>query len=87
MTLVASTVTVAASATQLLAVKTSRKWVVINNGDAAAIFIGPSTVATTTGIPIAAGASLTIEAPRDALFAISAAGTSANAVRLLETNG
>lgn len=91
MAISANGVTVAVTATLLSGPDTdnvSGQTVFITNSDAASIFVGPSTVTTATGYPVAAGASLPWPialSNGDAVYAISAAGTSANAVKVLRT--
>lgn len=62
--------------------------VFVTNGDAAAIFLGGSGVTTGTGYSLAAGTSLPWSVTLgvgEALYAISTAGTSAGAVKVLRT--
>lgn len=74
-------VTVGTTPTLLASVSRS---IYIENGDAAAIFIGGPNVTTTTGKSIAA-TSGTFQSGDlvGKVYAVSAAGTSANAVRVL----
>jgi len=81
--------TVAATATLLTTLNTVTEYtaVSIQNNDSASIFIGDATVTTTganKGHVVAAGATyqLWLRAS-DAVYAISAAGTAANAVSVL----
>lgn len=84
-------ITVATSATLLSGAdgdNIAGQSVYVTNGDAAAIFLGASGVTTATGYSLAAGASLPWPVRLgvgEALYAISAAGTSAGAVRVLRT--
>lgn len=85
-----SAITVGTSATALVNGRLARRAVVIQNLDAAAIFIGGSNVAASganAGISIPANASMTFETLDGPLWAISAAGTAANAVHILEIHG
>ena len=82
--------TVGTSATQIAGARFNRRVVKIQNTDAAAIFVGASNVTTsgaTKGLTIAANGSETFETVQGALFAISAAGTAANAVVVVESFG
>ncbi|MEU6674762.1 hypothetical protein [Streptomyces sp. NPDC046925] len=84
-------VTVATSATLLSAADTDSvagQSIYVTNGDAAAVFLGPSGVTTANGYSLAAGASLPWRVDLgigEALYAVSAAGTSAGAVKVLRT--
>ncbi len=84
-------VTVATAATLLSGAdgdSVSGQRVYVTNGDAAAVFLGASNVTTATGYSLAAGASLPWPvdlSAGEALYAISAAGTSAGAVKVLRT--
>jgi hypothetical protein len=73
-TYVVAAVTVANTATVILAKNNNRVEVVLYNNGAATIFVGPSTVTTAAGLPIAAGASLSLNG-QAALYGIVAAGT------------
>lgn len=81
-------VTVGTTPTRIAAPRIRRLSLVVQNGDAAAIFVGDSAVAASgakTGISVAAGATQPFEQMPGEVFAISAAGTSANAVRVIES--
>ena len=73
-------VTVATTPTVLAQCQRS---VYIVNGDAAAIFVGGPSVTTTPGVSVAAAATLQLFSVVGKVFAVSAAGTSANAVKVL----
>jgi len=76
-----SNVTVATTPTKLASVSES---IYIFNGDAAAIFIGGPNVTTTTGVSVAAtNGTLQLNNVTGTVYAVSAAGTSANAVKVL----
>lgn len=81
--------TVASTATLLTTIETITEYVAVSvqNNDTASIFIGDSTIATSganKGHVVAAGTTYQIWLhASDALYAISAAGTAANAVSVL----
>lgn len=82
-----SAVTVGTSATKIATDRIHRMSLTVQNSDAAAIFVGDAGVTTSgakTGISVAAGATQTFTDVPGVVYAISAAGTSANAVRVLE---
>jgi len=81
-------VTVGTSATRIAAPRIKRQTLIVQNSDAAAIFVGDSGVTTAgakTGISVAAAGIQSFEAMPGEVFAISAAGTTANAVRVIES--
>jgi hypothetical protein len=87
MAVVNSAVTVGVAATKIATGRVRRTSVTIQNSDAAAIFVGDSGVTTAgakQGVSVAAAAQLQLTDCPGELYAISAAGTAANAVRVLE---
>jgi hypothetical protein len=63
------------SATQLVAVRSTRRGVLVTNNDAAiAIFVGGASVTTSTGHKLAAAASISIPTTA-AVYAIAASGS------------
>jgi hypothetical protein len=91
MAVVGAQVTVATSATLLSGAdgdNIAGQRVYVTNGDAQPIYLGGSGVTTSTGYTLANGASLPWGVDLgvgEALYAVSAAGTSAGAVRVLRT--
>jgi len=89
MAVVGAVITVAVTATLLSATETdtaSGQTLLVTNTDAASIFLGGAAVTTATGYPLATGISLpwpVCLGPSDQLYAISAAGTSAGAVKVI----
>lgn len=81
-------VTVGTTPTVLGSGRVRRTSMTIQNSDAAAIFVGDSTVTASgakTGISVAAtNGQLQLTDCPGTVYAISAAGTTANAVRVLE---
>jgi len=73
-TYTASAVTVANTETALLSKDPERVEAVLYNNGANTIFVGPTGVTIATGLPVAAGASLTLNG-QAALFGIVAAAT------------
>lgn len=64
------------TATQIVATNTTRRCVTIVNTGSVTINIGSSAVTTSTGIPLAAGDSISIsEAANAAIYGITASGT------------
>jgi hypothetical protein len=83
-------VTVGTSAGQVVGARMGRRAIIVQNLDTAAVFLGGSSVTTsgaTAGLSLAANASITLDTFTGALFAISAAGTAANAVHVVEIYG
>lgn len=80
MSIASAAVSVATTATALHAAESAgsdRVPLVVANVGAATIYVGGSDVTTSNGVPIAAGASLTVNelAPGEVLFGIVAAST------------
>lgn len=78
-----STAAPGTTATLLLAANPARATAMLVNNGTATVFLGKdATVTTTTGIPLAAGASLVDDRSSDAWYGILATGT--GDVRVLE---
>lgn len=82
-----SSVTVGTSATVIAAPRARRASLLVQNNDSAAIFVGDANVTTSgahTGLKIAAGATQPFGEMPGVVYAISAAGTTSNAVTVVE---
>lgn len=67
-------VSVATAATRVVDVNNDRDSLLLSNNGASAVFLGDSAVTTSTGLPLAAGASLSLNTG-SALYAVTAAGS------------
>lgn len=59
----------------VLAANDQRKAAIIHNAGTAIVYVGASGVTTSTGIPLAAGATITDDVSTDAWHAVMASGT------------
>jgi len=89
----AAAITVASTATALWTTpQAGRKSLVVFNGDSATIYLGGSGVtsgtgAATAGFDVPAGTSFALDlGPGVTLYAISAAGTASNAVKVFQVS-
>ena len=74
-TLTTGGISVTSSATLIVAAATTRRGLVIQNNSSDDVYIGASGVSTTTGVKLAAGASVVDNASSAAWYGIVASGT------------
>lgn len=78
------TTSVTTGATLILAANNRRKSAILYNSHATdTMYVGPSGVTTSNGIPVVAGASLTDNASTDAWYAIAASGSTARVLEVV----
>lgn len=76
MTVAASVISAATTATALHTADADGAEVALHNSGSATVFVGPSDLTTSTGFPLAAGATVSMRlSPAEAIYGIVASGT------------